>query len=335
MRDKCTPAMGRVAVMLMVIIASMTFAAPALAAGIEIAVGAPERVSVGQDVVVKAVLSQDGAPVEGAEVALTYQASIAGESGRVELTSATTDSTGTALMVYEQRADDNGEMQVVYRGPDGEPVVPYTFTIAVEPGGQQLYQQATGVRIPFVNGTLVIIVISGVWFLIALAAIYLVRVGLAGRSTKGASTEGGSIWIGVLLASAAVITAVGMVIVFIRAPVSNAHITDPDGYDRTIVNYLDVTYPYEGFGLSDESAARTGDAVTDGSLLYFQFACGACHGLTGQGAVVGPALIGELGSFGDFGEDVREGSGGMPGYSNSTISDENLEKIYMYLEDGS
>jgi len=325
---------ARFAAVLVVIVTIMMVATPALAAGIEIAVGAPERVSVGQDVVVKAVLSQDGVAVEGAEVALTYQASIAGEAGRVELTSATTDHTGTALMVYQQRADDNGEMQVVYLGPDTEPVVPYTFTIAVEPGGEQLYTQGTGVSIPFVNGTLVIIVISGVWFLIALAAIYLVRVGLAGRPATEESTENGSIWIGVLLASAAVITAVGMVIVFVRAPVSNTHITDPDGYDRTIVNYLDVSYPYEGFGLNEESAAQSGDPIADGSLLYFQYACGACHGLTGQGAIVGPALVDELGSFGSFDEDVRDGSGGMPGYHNSTISDENLEKIYAYLKDG-
>ena len=60
-------------------------AAPVFAAEIEIAVGAPERVSVGQDVEIKALLHQDGAPLEGAEVAVTYQAAIAGESGRVEL----------------------------------------------------------------------------------------------------------------------------------------------------------------------------------------------------------------------------------------------------------
>lgn len=334
MKATRTLSSGRFAVALTVIVAFMMISVPALAAGVEIAVGAPERVAVGQDVVVKAVLSQDGNPVVGAEVAVTYQASLAGESGRVELASATTDDTGTAVMVYQQRADDNGEMQVVYLGPDVEAVTPYTFTIAVEAGGQQLYRQETGVRIPFVNGTLVIVVISGVWFLIALAAIYLVRVGLAGRPSKDPTTESGSIWISVLLASAAIITAVGMVIVFIRAPVTNTHITDPDGYDRTIVNYLDESYPYEGFGLDDPSAAQTGDPILDGSALYFQYACGACHGLAGQGAVVGPALVGEIGSFGGFAEDVREGLGGMPGYDNAMISEEHLEKIYAYLKDG-
>ncbi len=309
-------------------------AVPAFAAEIEIAVGAPERVSVGQDVEIKALLHEDGTPLEGAEVAVTYQASIAGESGRVELATAVTDATGTAIMTYQQRADDNGEMQVVYLGPDSDPVKPYTFTIAVEAGGEQLYQQQTGVRIPFVNGTLVIVVISGVWLLIALAAVNLVRVGWAGRGADIGASEDGSMWISVALASAAIITAVGMVIVFVRAPVSNTHITDPDGYDRTVVNYLGVSYVYEGFGLDDDSNARTGDPLVDGSVLYFQYACAACHGLRGQGAVVGGALVGEIGSFGGFADDVREGPKGMPSYGEGTISDKDLEKIYAILKDG-
>ena len=71
---------------------------------------------------VKAVLSDSGAPVEGAEVALTYQASVSGETGRVEIAWATTDESGVAILTYEQRADENGEMQVVYVGPDTDPV---------------------------------------------------------------------------------------------------------------------------------------------------------------------------------------------------------------------
>ena len=320
---------------LLIMIAALTMiAAPALAAGVEIAVGAPERVTVGQDVVVKAVLTQDGNPVEGAEVALTYQASIAGESGRVELASATTDGAGTALIVYQQRADDNREMQVIYLGPGTDPVAPFTFTIAVADETTQLYVTESGLRIPFLNGTVVILVISGVWALIALSAIYLVRVGRAGQQIERASRETGSIWISFLLATVTVITAAGMVIVFIRGPVANTHITDPDGYDRTVVNYLDVSYPYEGFGLNDASAAETGDTIADGHTLYFQYACGACHGLAGQGAVVGPALVGEIGSFGSFSYDIREGPKGMPAYDEATISDEDLEKIYRFLDEG-
>jgi len=326
---------ARLAVSIFVAVTVLMIATPAFAAGIEIAVGAPEHVSVGQDVEVKAVLSEDGVPVEGAEIALTYQASMAGESARVELATATTDETGIAVMIYQQRADDNGEMQVVYLGPGTDPVEPYVFTIAVEEGGPQLYRNESGVEIPFLNGTLVILMIATVWFFIALSAIYLVRVGRAGRLAETPFTEDGSMWISVLLASAAVFTAIGMVIVFVRAPVSNKDVTDPDVYDRTPVVYIDETYPYTGFGLNDESIARTGDPVVDGRALYFKYGCAACHGLNGQGATVGPTLVDEIGSFGGFGEDVREGPRGMPAYDDATISDENLEKIYIFLkEDG-
>jgi len=325
---------ARVCVSVLAVSAVLLVSVPALAAGVGISVGAPDRVAVGQDVEVKAVLSQDGVPVVGAEVALTYQTTWAGESSRVELATAITDDAGIAVLTYQQRADDNREMQVVYIGPDTEPVEPYVFTITVEAGGEQLYVNQSGVEIPFVNGTLVILVIAGVWFLIALAAVYLVRVGIAGRSVDVPVAEEGSMWISVLLASAAVFTAIGMVIVFVRAPVSNTDVTDPERYDRTPIGYLNKTYPYEGFGLKDESVAQTGDPIEDGSALYFRYGCAACHGVNGQGAIVGPTLLDELGSFGSFSEDVREGPRGMPGYAEGTISDVNMEKIYQYLKEG-
>ncbi len=326
---------ARIAVLVFAMTSILWSAVPALATGVEIAVGAPDTVSVGQDVVVKAVLSEDGVPVDGAEVALTYQASLAGESARVEIARGTTDETGTATMIYEQRADDNGEMQVVYLGSGGDPVQPYVFTIAVEDNGPQLYQFQTGVRIPFINGTLVILVISSVWFFISLAAVYLVRVGRAGQPTSEATTaEDGSMWIVTLLAATAMITAIGMVIVFIRAPVSNTHIKDPHSYDRTPIAYIGGEFSYVGFGLNDESTAETGDPVVDGSVLYFKYGCAACHGISGQGAVVGTPLVDEIGSFGSFSEDIREGPKGMPGYHDGTISEENLQKIYEYLKAG-
>ncbi len=334
MTDRHIAFSARIAISILAVATILIVAAPALAAGVDIAVGAPDKVSVGQDVEVKAVLSENGVPVEGADVALTYEASLAGESARVEIATGTTDETGTAVMIYEQRADDNGEMQVVYLGPGTDPVKPYVFTIAVESGGAQLYQIETGVRIPFINGTLVILVISGVWFFIALAAIYLVRVGRAGRFTSEASTtEDGTMWMSTLLATAAVITAIGMVVVFVRSPVSNTHIKDPHSYDRTPIAYVGVGFSYVGFGLNDESAAQTEDPIVDGSVLYFKYGCAACHGLTGQGAVVGSTLVGEIGSFGSFSEDTREGPRGMPAYDEVTISEENLQKIHAYLKD--
>lgn len=325
---------ARIMAIMIAAAAVLAVAQPAFAAGVEITVGAPETVIVGQDVEVKAILTEDGTPVEGAEVALTYQAALGGRSGRLQIASGTTDETGTAVMVFQQRADDNGEMQVVYLGPDTEPVDPYVFTIVVAPDGEQLYKNQSGVRIPFVNGTLVILVISGVWIMIATAAIYIVRVGNAGDAAVAeAGSEEGSMWISVVLATAAVITATGMVIVFVRAPVANTHITDPHSYTRTPIAYIDTAFPYIGFGLEDEPAAQSGDPVADGSLLYFKYGCSACHGLSGQGATVGPALVDEIGSFGSFSEDVREGPKGMPDYDEALISEENLQKIYTFLKD--
>ncbi len=68
--------------------------------------------------------------------------------------------------------------------------------------------------------------------------------------------------------------------------------------------------------------------------MYFQFACAACHGLRGAGAIVAPELVDELGSLGSFTTDVREGPKGMPLYDKATISDKNIEKIYAYLDAG-
>ncbi len=332
MTNRRIMSMIRATVSVFAVSAVLLAAAPALAAGVEISIGAPEQVVVGQDVEVKAVLSEDGVPVEGAEVALTYQASLGGETARVEIASAVTDEAGIAVMVYQQRADNNREMQVVYLGPGTDPVKPYVFTIEVQEGGEQLYVNESGVEIPFVNGTLVILVIATVWFLIALAAIYLVRVGRAGQLIEASVGEEGSMWISVLLASVAVVTAIGMVIVFVRAPVSNADVTDPARFDRTPIAYLGKEIPYEGFGLNDASLAQTGDPVKDGDALFFAYGCAACHGLNGQGATVGPALVDEIGSFGSFAEDVREGPREMPAYNEVTLSDTNLEKIYAFLD---
>lgn len=307
---------------------------PAVAASIGISVGAPESVVVGQDVEVKAVLSDDGTPVEGAEIALTYKTTFAGKSARVELARATTDKTGTAVMVYQQRSDSNTEMQIVYLGPETAPVEPFMFTITVEAEGVQLYSSESGVEIPFINGTLVIVVITGVWSLIALSAVYLVRVGKAGQLVDEPAQESGSMWISVLLASAAIFTAIGMVIVFIRAPVSNTDLTDPETFDRTEIGYLGEIIPYVGFGLGDTSAAQTGDPVEDGRVLSFQYGCAACHAPSGLGAVVGPALVGEIGSFSRFVEDIREGPKGMPVYRESVLSEEDLHKIYDFLSQG-
>jgi hypothetical protein len=310
-----------------------------LAAEIGIAVGSPESATVGADVEVKAIVTSDDEPLEGAVVALSYSTSLAGVAGRVELVSAVTDSDGVAVMIYEQRAADNGDMFVEYVGPDDIETAPFVFTIAVENEQQQLYAPISGIKIPLLNGTLVIAVIAGVWSMIAFSAYQLVRVGRAGQGAEPvrsvvAASEQGSAWVATILTIATVLTAVGMVIVFLRTPLAPGDPLRPELYDRSPIAFLDSDLPYGGVGLADASLAETDDPLADGEMLYFQFGCASCHGLSGTGAVVGPELLGEVGSLGGFFEDVREGPKEMPGYASGVLSDDDIELIHRFLKEG-
>ncbi len=314
-------------------------AGTAAAADISIAVGAPDSVAVGDLVAVKAVVTSGGAPVEGAIVGLTYQASFGGVAGSVELDRESTDANGVALLEYEQRAADNGEMRVAYLGPDDINVEPFTFTIDVALGGESQFIPEAGVDIPGLNGILVMIVIGLVWVLLAYAAIQLV---LVGRRTSGPTTEpyltgegseAGSAWLSMILAGVTIITAAGMMVVLSRNPLNQAQTGVSGGYNRTPIAYLEIEYPYLGPGLEDPSIADTEDLLRDGRLIYFQYGCGGCHGLNGLGGAVAPGLLGEVGSFGGFAEDVREGPKNMPAYEATVLSDEDLAKIHAYLRE--
>ncbi len=312
---------------------------PVLAAEIGIAVGAPESATVGDDVEVKAIVTSDDEPLEGAVVALSYSTSLAGVAGRVELVSAVTDAEGIAVMTYEQRAADNGEMHIEYVGPEDIDAAPFIFTIAVENEQHQLYAPISGIKIPLLNGTLVIAVIAGVWSMIAFSAYQLVRVGRAGKGERSASSvavasEQGSAWIATILTIATLITAVGMVIVFLRTPLASGDPLQPERYDRSPIAFIESDLPYEGTGLAEASLAETGDSLADGEMLYFQYGCASCHGLSGIGAVVGPGLLGEVGSLGGFLEDVREGPNEMPGYAAGVLSDDDIELIHRFLKEG-
>ena len=206
----------------------------ASAAETAIAVGAPESVTIGEIVDVKAILTAGGEPVDGGTVSLTYGASLAGVDGRVELDRETTGADGIAVLTYEQRAADNDEMRVEYLDPEDTIVSSFGFTIAVNAGAEQQHRSEAGVSIWWLNGWIVIAVIMIVWGLIVYAAFQLVVVGRSAgdKTTEGPiaaslSDEAGSAWISVVLAVVTVITAVGMVIVFARNPLTHTNLDDP------------------------------------------------------------------------------------------------------------
>lgn len=330
-------ALEHLIVVVLAVVAAVLFAGIAAAAEISIAVGAPQSVTVGDTVTIKAIVTSAGDPVKGAVVSLSYSASFAGVEDRVELDRETTGSDGVAMLTYEQRAVDNGEMQVGYVGPDDTTVEPLAFTIGVQPGAQQQHRSQAGVSIWWLNGWLLIGLIMIVWGSIVYSAFQLV---IVGRESDGGSParsagrlEEGAIRISVLLATVTVITAVGMVIVFVRNPLTHTNLDDPGSYSRTPVARVGVEYPYLGPGLSDPALVDSGDVLQDGRLAFFEYGCAGCHGLSGNGAIVGPELRGEVGSQDRFAEDVREGPKNMPAYSSSTLSDEDLAKIHAFLKE--
>lgn len=120
-------------------------------------------------------------------------------------------------------------------------------------------------------------------------------------------------------------------IVIARSPYTHGNLR-PEGYDRTEIAYVGEEEPFEGLGLADPQLATTGDSAQDGKALFFQYGCAACHGLKGQGGAVGTDLDIDDISLSEFRRDVRKGPKGMPSFMEETLSDEDLEKLYAFLE---
>jgi cytochrome c553 len=122
-----------------------------------------------------------------------------------------------------------------------------------------------------------------------------------------------------------------IVIIIAQSPYTHGNLR-PQGYDRTQISYIDEEPPYEGYGLADPDLANTGDPAEDGRVLFFGYGCAACHGLKGQGGAVGTDLdIGDI-SLSEFRKDVRKGPKGMPAFMEEVLSDEDLDKLYAFLE---
>jgi mono/diheme cytochrome c family protein len=116
-----------------------------------------------------------------------------------------------------------------------------------------------------------------------------------------------------------------------RSPYTHGNLR-PEGYDRTEIARVGEEYPFEGMGLADPQLATTGDPAQDGRALFFQYGCASCHGLKAQGGAVGTDLdVGDL-SRSEFGRDVRKGPKGMPSFPEDALSDEDMEKLYAFLE---
>lgn len=121
-----------------------------------------------------------------------------------------------------------------------------------------------------------------------------------------------------------------IVIVVIRGPYTHGNLS-PDGYDRTEVTLLGQEYPYDGVGLADPQLATTGTAAANGEFIFFSFGCASCHGLDGEGGVVGPTLETDL-SASKLRREVRDGPAGMPAFSEELVTDEALANVLAFIQ---
>jgi mono/diheme cytochrome c family protein len=135
--------------------------------------------------------------------------------------------------------------------------------------------------------------------------------------------------VGAIMMGGLAFTLVGVIIA--RSPYTHGNLR-PEGYNRTEIAYVGEELPFEALGLADPQLATTGDSAQDGKVLFFGYGCAACHGLKGQGGAVGADLDIDDISRSEFGRDVRKGPKGMPSFMEETLNDEDLDKLYDFLE---
>jgi mono/diheme cytochrome c family protein len=99
-------------------------------------------------------------------------------------------------------------------------------------------------------------------------------------------------------------------------------------YDRTA--QIVVGDSTEFGGVSPSTASASGDATTRGASLYVTAGCVTCHALEGRGGPVGPAIAGIDAET--LTQRVREGPAGMPRFSASGLTNEEIADITAYLE---
>jgi mono/diheme cytochrome c family protein len=120
-----------------------------------------------------------------------------------------------------------------------------------------------------------------------------------------------------------------VVVIIARSPYTHGDLS-PEGYKRTDIVYVGEEKPFQGFSLKDPQLTQTGDPVQDGRLLFFRYGCAACHGLQGQGGVVGKEIAGA--STTRISRKVREGPKTMPAFDQGVLPDSDLEKLAAFLQ---
>jgi cytochrome c553 len=123
----------------------------------------------------------------------------------------------------------------------------------------------------------------------------------------------------------AVVVLVGLTLIAVlgRSPDTRANFQEsPAGYDRTDVSLIGERGAFQGL------VSELGESP---QAIYVGAGCANCHGLSGEGAVVGPDIWGK--NFEDMLEVVRDGEHGMPAFDDERLSDEQVELLTAYLNE--
>jgi mono/diheme cytochrome c family protein len=119
-------------------------------------------------------------------------------------------------------------------------------------------------------------------------------------------------------------------IIVARSPYTHGNLASAAGYTRTKVAYIGDEYLFEGMPLAKPQDAQTGDPVHDGRLLFFQYGCASCHSPSGSGGAVGKDLTDA--SATKIKTKVRDGPKGMPAFTTSMLSDDDLQKLIAFIQ---
>lgn len=135
-----------------------------------------------------------------------------------------------------------------------------------------------------------------------------------------------------LIAAVGVATlALLLLVMAVRSPYTHANLI-PDyepNYTRTAQTLVGAMIPYDGPGAA-ESIPASADPAQRGQQLFVTKGCASCHGLRGQGGIVGPRIAGA--SEKDLMTKTHVGPKGMPEFAPAGLTTRDLDAIAAYLK---
>ncbi len=123
-----------------------------------------------------------------------------------------------------------------------------------------------------------------------------------------------------------VVLAATLLTIGARSPFTHLNLSPNvvSGFDRTSQVVVGPPQPISAMQL--QSSSKTSLAL-QGQSLFMSLDCASCHGLRGQGAVVGPVIAGA--NAATLKDKTTSGPGGMPKFTG--LTDQDLNALAAYL----